>query len=205
MRIALTLRVTEAQGYDELRDSISHDWLREAQSRNIQPLLIPNIRVSPEQYLKDLAPDLLILTGGGDAGEYEERDRTEDILFKYALEENLPVLGVCRGLQRMNQILGGALVPIEDHVCNNHQVTFMPEWHDIYGPHVSVNSYHNIAIDPHGVAPALRVAGTDTDGMIEAAYMPGKPVAGIMWHPERADAPEADWLLMLRLATGTPF
>jgi len=205
MRIALTLRVTNAHDYDEPRDSISHDWLRQAASRNIQPLLIPNITSSPEQYMKDLDPDLLILTGGGDAGDSAERDLTEELLFKSALEGNIPVLGVCRGLQRINQILEGSLVPIEGHVRNDHAVSFAPEWHDIYGPETMVNSYHNIAIGPGELSPSLCAAGTDADGMIEAAYMPEHPVAGIMWHPERAGAPEADWVLMQRLATRTLF
>ena len=138
-------------------------------------------------------------------GEHEERDRTEDILLEHALEVDLPVLGVCRGLQRINEILGGTLTPVEGHVHGEHTISFQPEWHDIYGTNATVNSYHNTSISVDGLAPALRSAGTDPDGMIEAVYMPGKSVAGIMWHPERSGSPEADWSLMQRLVTGEPF
>jgi putative glutamine amidotransferase len=205
MRVALSMRVMAEVKYIELRDSISHDWLREAMAHDFLPLLMPNITSAPEQYLQDLRPDLLILTGGGASGEHEERDRTEDILFQYALENDLPVLGVCRGLQRINEILGGTLTPVDGHVRGEHTISFQPEWHDIYGQTATVNSYHNTSIRADGMASTLRCAGTDPDGLIEAVYMPGKSVAGIMWHPERSGSPRADWSLMRRLVTGEAF
>ncbi|MCF6243319.1 MAG: hypothetical protein L3J74_18530, partial [Bacteroidales bacterium] len=84
MRIALTMRVTQATGYIEPRDSISHDWICRLEQWGMIALLIPNTLKDPEAYCADLKPDVLILTGGDNPGETEVRDRTEYRLLDYS-------------------------------------------------------------------------------------------------------------------------
>ena len=84
MRIALTMRVTEAVDYHEPRDSISHDWLDRLQKWDMTPLPVPNRLGDPCGYLDALAPDLLVLTGGDDPGTCPTRDATEQALLDHA-------------------------------------------------------------------------------------------------------------------------
>src|SRR3954452_21952363 len=54
--------------------------------------------------------DALLLAGGADIAAWPERDRFELALARRAIERELPVLGICRGMQVMNVALGGSLV-----------------------------------------------------------------------------------------------
>jgi putative glutamine amidotransferase len=54
------------------------------------------------------------------------------------------------------------------------------------GTTLHTNSYHNFCITAETLAPALRAFAICPDGTIEGAYHPALPIAGIMWHPERA-------------------
>jgi N5-(cytidine 5'-diphosphoramidyl)-L-glutamine hydrolase len=192
MKIALSTRVTEATGYVEPRDSISHDWLKRLGEWGMVPFPVPNLLNDTASYIAAIAPDLLVLTGGDDLGATPDRDRAETELFDIALGRGLPVLGVCRGLQFINQRFGGSTVEIAGHVAVSHKVGFSPCWQPQYGNEDIVNSYHNLAIAPDGLGAALEVTATDSDGLIEAARHSELPVAGIMWHPERAAAPVGD-------------
>ncbi len=132
----------------------------------------------------------------------EERDRLESRVFHYAMEHDLPILGICRGIQIINVLCGGTLyqdLPSEHHPsnCVNHQMTppYDVPWHDvtlvaesplsklISSPKIGVNSYHHQAIKE--LSPQLEAMAFADDGVIEAVYMPNKRyVYAVQWHPE---------------------
>lgn len=137
-----------------------------------------------------------------------ERDAMESKLLQLALERDKPVLGVCRGLQFMNAALGGTLyqdLPTErpgaiDHDMQppydrpQHRVSVIDgtPLHALLGADaLGVNSRHHQAINR--LASALQPMAISEDGLVEAAWMPGKRfVWGVQWHPEhawRTDAP----------------
>lgn len=192
MKIALSMRVTEAVGYVEPRDSISHDWLNRLGEWEMMPCPVPNLLKDAASYIDAIAPDLLVLTGGDDLGATPDRDRAETELLNIALARGLPVLGICRGLQFINQYYGGTSVEISGHVANSHRVSYEECWQPIYGNEETVNSYHNHAIASDGLGAALETTASDPDGFVEGVRHPDLPVAGIMWHPERAGAPSGD-------------
>jgi len=200
IRVALTMRVTEAPTYIERRDSISHDWIKLICEWGMVPFLIPNKLDNPTEYLDSLSPDILILTGGDDLGKTPGRDKTEFEILAHALYQNLPILGICRGLQLINQYFGGSLSPVESHVAIQHPINFNTEIFPIYGNALLVNSYHNQTILPAGLGEGLTAVGVDENGGIEAALCIDRPVAGLMWHPERGGAPANDKIVIERLA-----
>ena len=198
-RVVLSMRITQASGYEEPRDSISHDWINLLQSWRMAPFPLPNGLADPAACLDALAPELLILTGGDDPGHDTQRDRTESIMLEYAAAKNTPILGVCRGLQAINLHFGGTLGAITGHVAVQHAVKFDGVFSDVYGVETTVNSFHDSAVPADSLARSLVAAGVDEDGNIEALHHPSLPVAAIMWHPERLGAPTADRLLVDRL------
>ncbi len=158
--------------------------------------------------------DGLLLTGGHDVSPslYGEdpreymgavcalRDRMESHLFAKALEDDKPVLGICRGIQFMNAFLGGDLYQdldteydskVEHHMSPPydraaHGITVMENTilADIIGAgEHEVNSYHHQAIKK--VSDKVMVMAVSEDSLAEAISVKGKRfIVGIQWHPE---------------------
>jgi putative glutamine amidotransferase len=127
----------------------------------------------------------------------DERDAVEWRLIDEALERDLPILAICRGLQMLNVHHGGSLrqhlgspkhdTDFEDKSTISHTVTIEPDSQlaEITGStSVRVNSRHHQAVDQIG--EGLRVCGRDSeDGTIEALEQPNRRfVIAVQWHPE---------------------
>lgn len=124
-----------------------------------------------------------------------ERDELELALLALAELDDLPVAGICRGLQLLNVHGGGTLhqdVPTHAHfdkVPNTvvHRVEFVADsaCARLYGRPVDVNSLHHQTVDQ--VAPGFVVAGRSEDGTIEAIESRTRPWIAVQWHPEMMD------------------
>lgn len=164
----------------------------------------------PEQAVQDaLTYDGLLLPGGGDmdpkfygqeripaCGEPNLlRDAAEPLLLRAFLAADKPVLGICRGIQVMNAVLGGDLyqdikpfehLPHNDHWAKVHTVTVRRGTllSRILGQDtVLVNSQHHQAVDR--VAPGFTLAALSEDGIVEAIEKPdARFCLGVQWHPE---------------------
>ena len=164
----------------------------------------------PEQAVQDaLTCDGLLLRGGGDmdpkfygqeripaCGEPNLlRDAAEPLLLRAFLAADKPVLGICRGIQVMNAVLGGDLyqdikpfehLPHNDHWAKVHTVTVRRGTllSRILGQDtVLVNSQHHQAVDR--VAPGFTLAALSEDGIVEAIEKPdARFCLGVQWHPE---------------------
>lgn len=170
-----------------------------------------------QAYVEDILSQLdgLMLTGGEDitpawyghephekAGKSNQaRDEFELMLFKKATDRNIPVFGVCRGLQMINVAMGGTLyqdLPTErpsdikhpefekPGIEVAHQVSIVPETELSKVLAVSalgVNSRHHQGI--HQVGKGLKITAWSTDSIPEAieAY-PIKNIMAVQWHPE---------------------
>ena len=146
--------------------------------------------------------DALVLTGGTDVdpalyGEEPHptvrfdraRDDRELALLAAALDRDLPVLAICRGLQLLNVHLGGTLHQhLPDHPVGAegvHEVRFAEgsRLHEVYGPRCLVNSLHHQAVATPG--RGVVCVGHAPDGVVEAVEVPGRGVIGVQWHPEQ--------------------
>lgn len=129
-----------------------------------------------------------------------ERDAMETITARSAMERDLPILGICRGIQFLNVFLGGSLyqdLPAQHPSETEHHQR--PPY-DVPAHRVSlseggslfqllqkasipVNSYHHQAIKRLG--SGLRVMAVSEDGIPEAVELPEKRfVWAVQWHPE---------------------
>jgi putative glutamine amidotransferase len=193
------MRITEAPEYNEPRDAIGQEWVRRLDGWDMVPVPVPNALADPAAYLARIKPDLLVLTGGDDIGVTPDRDKTETALLDHALENNLPVLGVCRGLQVINTHLGGDLGTVEGHAGSRHDVNLTAPFAGLYGETAEVNSYHRLSVTRDGLADGLIITATDADGNVEAFCHALQPVVAVMWHPERDAELDGDERLMTGL------
>lgn len=185
-------------------------------------------RILPGDPRKATDFDGLVLAGGADVNPAlygdarhektedpnDARDATEKRLIEEALEADLPVLAICRGIQMLNVVLGGGLI---QHLPNadEHSRKGVPEVHQIRidpasrlyriigASELSVNSRHHQAASAERVGRGLRItARRPDDQVIEAMEMPDRSfVVAVQWHPEdRAATYEADRRLFAAFA-----
>lgn len=129
-----------------------------------------------------------------------ERDASEFLMMKAALERQMPVLGICRGAQLLCLATGGKIwqdLPSQTGRTGHsqdaprsqatHGADILPGTllESILGEnHITVNSFHHQAV--REVPPSLRIAAYSEDGVVEAVESAQfKPVLGVQWHPEQ--------------------
>jgi putative glutamine amidotransferase len=155
--------------------------------------------VDPRRYTEDVPHERT-------ADWREDRDAWELALLDAARESQLPVLGICRGMQVLNVALGGSLhqhLPDLEGQVNHrqdrtsgdpsHRVTLARDSRltKVIGRrYVEVNSFHHQAL--HALGRGLAVAGRAPDGVVEAVEVPGRRFTfGVQWHAEcLAERPE---------------
>jgi putative glutamine amidotransferase len=166
-------------------------------------VLLPPDRVEdPDEFFAFM--DGLILAGGPDYGDVPDRDAFEIALALAALDRDVPLLGVCRGMQLMNVARGGTLIEHLPDVVGHEDHRLVPGAfgdHDVRlregslaaraagGLTQATKSHHHQGVDAIGAG--LEVTGwAAVDDLPEAIEAPAHRFAlGVQWHPE-AD-PEA--------------
>lgn len=173
----------------------------------------PHVRDEPDALLDLL--DGVVLAGGADidpsaygaaahtetAGTVPERDEFEIALARRALDRDIPLLGICRGMQLINVARGGTLIQHLPEHFGHHEHRRVPGSFDgadhfvrledgslaaraAGERHHSTKSHHHQGIDRLG--DGLRVTGwADLDELPEALEVPDHRFAlGVQWHPE---------------------
>ncbi|MET7393928.1 gamma-glutamyl-gamma-aminobutyrate hydrolase family protein [Dactylosporangium sp. NPDC005572] len=155
--------------------------------------------------------DGLVLAGGADIEPSQygaeahpttktrpDRDAGELAVLRAALDADLPVLGVCRGMELLAVAYGGTLYQHLPDLLGNDRHQPAPGVYgahparfatgsraaEIFGPAAEVNSYHHQGVDKPGT---LTVTGWSDDEVTEAVEDPARRfVLGVQWHPEEA-------------------
>lgn len=197
--IGISMRMTQTtwpNGISEMRDCLAQSWqpfLRAALPGEVV-LPLPNMGRHIEAMLPQMPISGFILSGGDDWGVFPQRDETEAAIFAFAQSRSLPILGVCRGAQVINLLLGGSLSPgcALAHRGTRHGICFQNEALTcVHTPKCAeVNSFHNNCIFEHDLAQGIKAWGICEDGSIEAFSGAGGLCAGIIWHPEREVRPD---------------
>lgn len=193
---------------------VPRNYFRAVEKAGGTPVMLPFV-ASEEAAGAVLARlDGLLLSGGVDVdprlyGELPlpqlgridpERDAAELAFIRVAMEQQLPLLAICRGIQSLAVAMGGSLyqdIPRQLPGAMKHSQE-APRWADTHGVRlvpgshleqllgageVAVNSFHHQAVK--GVPAGFVVSATADDGVIEGIECPRHPFAvGVQWHPE---------------------
>lgn len=167
------------------------------------------VRLTPSRPQPPRALDAVIISGGDDidprlylpdapdtAPIDPQRDAFELETLKDVLQRDIPVLGICRGAQLLNVVLGGNLHTDLRRIrikTSNRRTPFArktlkldnnSQLAQILGcERTRINSLHHQAVAELG--DGLRVAGRDLDDIVQAIEHPGRRfLIGVQWHPE---------------------
>ncbi len=191
------------------RVQLNASYVRAIEGAGGVPLLIPaQVSLATLGAIVGLA-DGLVLTGGGDVnparygeephpavtGVSDDRDATEEAVVNLAIDRDIPILAICRGMQVLNVALGGTLIQDIPGMAGNAVVHASPDGlHAIRvapsgrlaslvgAATAEVNSRHHQAVKALG--DGLQAVAWASDGVIEGIEMIGHWVVGVQWHPE---------------------
>ena len=212
--------------YDDGKSMLAEGYYKKVVAAGGVPLLIPPMDDTATIINTLDRIDGLILSGGGDynplfCGEEPsprlhsingERDLPEMLITRLAYNRQIPMMGICRGIQTLAMALGGTVrqdigdteglikhsqdahrsVPTHSvSVCDDSVL------HHIYGSRtLYVNSFHHQAVGEPG--DKFRVVARSSDGVVEAMESTEmKSIIGVQWHPECIDdgLPLFKWLV----------
>ena len=222
--------------YGELTCKLAEGYYKSVERAGGVPVIIPPLS-DTDVIINTLEQlDGLVLSGGADydphyAGEEPwptlgtinaERDLPELFITQLAYNRQLPILGICRGIQTLAMVLGGHVrqdisdiqqhnhSQEEDRNIATHTVSIEKDsllFHiyeqeqqrstfNVQRSMLSVNSFHHQAVDETG--PRFRVIARSDDGIIEAMESTEyKSILGVQWHPECLESglPIFQWLI----------
>lgn len=200
-KIAISQRVETISLYNEQRDCLDQRWTRLLSSVNLAAVPIPNSLDDPVSWLRSLKIEGVILSGGNDlsflpdaVNVSEARDMTEMTLLSYLSKTQIPVLGVCRGMQMLGHYCGAQLIPVRNHAGTEHKIRLLSRQSKLLKAGFEnierVNSFHNWGIARKDFPTCLIPLAEDESGNIESFKHEIYPWYGIMWHPERKSLTE---------------
>ena len=143
---------------------------------------------------------LILFCGGPDLGIAPERDKLDSLVFNECRDKNIPIFGICRGMQLVCYFMGAELIEDLGELNAKHQKTsdWKSRFHDLIlnnGEQWRVNSRHHQAVkDP---APGIRITARSADGIVEAWETP--QIVAVQFHPAKMlAAGDSAWLPLFK-------
>ena len=198
--------------YEDNICKLSHGYFQSVVAAGGVPMIIPPVEDANTLVNTLDRIDALILSGGGDInplfggdepsprlrGINQKRDLPELMITRLAYNRQIPILGICRGIQALAVALGGKVaqdISIQANVKHSQDADRAEQTHSIkiaedsilyslYGEEkIYVNSFHHQAVKDTG--DKFRVVAKSSDGIVEAMESSEyKSIIGVQWHPE---------------------
>ena len=210
--IGITTSYTPTKDLNKAQQSVNHDYVLSVERAGGCPVLLPMVEHAPS-----LAPIFsllngLIITGGpgitdGLIGHlppdlppvHALRHKNDLWVFNCAQKKQLPILGICYGMQFINARFGGTLYADVQNQCNTsphspkrtsqplfHEITIQPHTHlanILETQHSTTNSFHVQAIEKLG--QGLHLNAQSPDQVIEGFETTDGRIIGVQFHPEK--------------------
>ena len=137
-KILITGRIDVLGKHSEKRDNIDLRFIKMIEEMKSVPIILPNFLSHTREFVKLIQPKAIVLSSGGDIYKKDERFKNEEFLIKFAISKKIPLIGICRGAQRINKFFGGKLKKLNNHVGTRHQIF----GEIVKNKKILVNSYH---------------------------------------------------------------
>ena len=191
-KILVSQRVDYSNKNDEKRNSLDQRWTKFLLKCNLYPIFLSNNKRYLKILIKNEKFNGILITGGNNLSKltsfdsYRERDQLEKLLIEYAIKKNIPILGVCRGMQMIQDYFGIKLKKINGHNKGKHKIIF--EQDKLFSINKIKNfkyfpSYHNYGTKSNN--HKFEKIAFSHDGITEAIKHKKFKIYCQMWHPER--------------------
>ena len=174
--------------YNTSIDFLEHTWINFFESGKHEFLIIPNsVKNLKLILINEKKPDLVILPGGNNLFGRDKltknRLKIEKELIKYSISKKIALLGVCRGMQVINNYFGGEIKKISGHMKATSKIFFTEPFFN--QKTIQVKCFHNFCIKSNLIPKELKIIATDKRNNVEMFKHYKKKIIGVMWHPER--------------------
>lgn len=181
--IAVTQRELFLKDALETRDSLDRRWYNFFKKCDLIPIPLPNNIEIAKQIIQKFNITKSVLTGGGNikscGGSDFEREKVEDFLINQAVtKQDFRLLGVCRGMQKIQNHFGIQILPVQNHVTDKQKIIINENLEEVNSFHDFGTTQNNDQFDVFAIAD---------DGVIKGIKHKKYNITGIMWHPERID------------------
>ena len=199
MHVGITVQNINHPNYSEKGHYLNVRWQDFADATGFT--LIPLTSISlVDQMIREKYIKAIILSGGGNLSKdfsnqnlLKEntnnidlhREMIERTLIKFSLEINIPLIGICRGMQALAMYFGSQLSRVEKHVKTRHVL----DYHcPVLEKNISreVNSYHDYGLITDDIPKSFKI-NVKYLNTVEQMLHDNQRMLGIMWHPERED------------------
>lgn len=164
------------------------NWGVYSKEKDFLPIICPNNIDCVRKILDTLSIDCIILTGGGEicaiSGRKDIRETVEDFLIQYAIDFDIPIAGICRGLQKLLTYFDKIKpIKVSEHVKPEIEIS------SISGEKFIVNSFHDYGFYSSSLLrnSSFEVLHTSKDGIVKSIKHRKYNIIGVMWHPERGE------------------
>lgn len=191
----MSMKVVENPNYIEVSNIVAYEYIEFFEKMGFTVILVPNNSAKLLNYFDIPNIDAVVLIGGNNVDPvlyggdelpdvYSDREKAEDLLIDESVKRDIPLIGICRGFQKINVHFGGSISHgIKDHVRKDHELISV---NSILSG-VVTNTFHNQGITNLNLSKDLTVIAHTADGYIEAVKHKKYPILGVQWHPERED------------------
>ena len=191
-KIAITQRLILNDSYYELREALDVRWSLLFKDLDFLPIVLP-IEYDFKKYFDLIDIDGIFLTGGNDLSSINssnisiQRDLFEKKLIAYGIENEIPIFGVCRGMQIIAESFGADFKKVENQVAIKHNLKINNDskYYNYLNEIDEVNSFHNYAIN--NLSKDFLISATSQDNIIKAIEHKKYKIFGQMWHSEREE------------------
>ncbi|MBT7296752.1 C26 family cysteine hydrolase domain-containing family [Candidatus Woesearchaeota archaeon] len=202
-KIVITQRLMLNDSYYELREALDVNWALLFSELNFLPIVLPT-KYDFEKYFESINIDGILLTGGNDLNSInvsevsKQRDVFEKKLIEYGIQNDIPIFGVCRGMQIIAEYFEADFTEVKNQVAIKHNLRINQEskYFIKLNKIGEVNSFHNYAI--HNLSNEFLVSATNEDEMIKAIEHTKYKIFGQMWHSEREEPFRQEELMLIK-------